>query len=135
MALNDVQRAQMGMLPIAGGGITAGDRHAFGGLVQALSTSGPLIETFDVTWYLDPTWTVQRTPQVNAGHLGMLINSLDIAFEGLEGVPNVPVLEQTVSVDADDHTISVQADDHELAVAAQDDDIIVAVERTRIVVQ
>lgn len=80
--LTEAQRYQLNLLGVPDSSITVGDRYALAGVVQTVVSTGPRIETFEVTWVLDPTFDGYLLPQSNEGSIAAVLQSVHGGFIG-----------------------------------------------------
>ena len=77
--LTEAQRKQLLRLPIVDASVSTSDKFAFLGLMES-EDSGAIVELFQTTWLLDPTWHAFQNPQSNDGQIfaeiGEFISSL-----------------------------------------------------------
>ncbi len=95
------QRFQTVRLPFANSIVDEiGDRYAMAGIIRAIETGGSVVEIFDTTWFLDPTWQVFELPQQNDGSLVAGMNTFMTNFVG-QGTARDIVTEVTVKATQD----------------------------------
>lgn len=89
--LTSAQKKQLLRLPVVDASFTTSDKFAFFGLMEpsgGLATE-VLFERFEVTWSLDPTWSVTEKPETNTGNIFVEIGGFVFALAGINIDPPV----------------------------------------------
>jgi len=68
--ITQAQRQQLARMPVADGTLDqSGDRYAMAGIVQAIDAAGNIVDLFETTWIVDPTWEADQLPTSNDGQV------------------------------------------------------------------
>ena len=96
--LTAAQLRQWHRIPIADSTVSTGDRWTLHGITQTIAVGGPVIDLFEVTWKLDPSWTALLLPQTVDGSIVAEIGGYSVSFTGRVGFIAPPVDDLVASV-------------------------------------
>jgi len=92
MAITQAQRFQVYRLPLPNGTLDeSGDRFGMAGVIESLEAAGNIVDLFETTWLIDPTWLASELPVANAGSVVAAIGSYTAGFLGANVDPVVVV--------------------------------------------
>ena len=90
-SLTSAQKKQLLRLPVVDASFTTSDKFAFFGLMESVGSAETLVDLFDVTWSLDPTWDAFENPQTNDGNVFIEVGEFVFAGAGNHVAP-IPVV-------------------------------------------
>lgn len=98
--LTAAQRRQWHRIPIGDSSVSTGDRWTLHGITQPLAVGGPIIDLFEVSWKIDPSWTGLLLPQTVDGSLVPEIGGYSVSFTGNVGLiaPAVDDLVESIQI-------------------------------------
>ena len=90
--LTAAQRKQILRLPVIDASVSTSDKFALLGLMES-ADAGALVELFETTWLVDPTWTALEAPQTNDGNVFAEIGGFTFSWLGEAANPATVVPE------------------------------------------